>query len=232
MSRARGIGQNGLKLYSNITMPAKIDMTFQVTPASINGLGISSLKSNGYVQNVFMHTSATPGSNAGVLNPNPANGYAMIQLKQNFNKYLGFLASVAAPVTGSALTSVTAASVYVIGSVGTTTLAQWKATGLPAGLVPTIGQTFIATATGALGGTGTVFVPGVSGIGNVEMIGDPNTEVGNGAIATNAGALLFVQFLAPTSSSITTPIPVAPATNSIISLSAYYDMSSVTIDGL
>lgn len=232
MSVARGMGQNGGHYYSNITQPVKLDWNFVVDPTNGNGLGIRSLKSNGYVRNVFMHTSASAGSNDGYLNPNPPSGYALIQFNNNFNKYIGGFSGLVSPTTGSTGTSTTNHSVYIIASVGTTTLAQWQAAGLPPGLTPTAGQSFVAIATGALGGTGTVIAAGVSGIVSLEVIGDPNLSIANSSIAQNGGAWLLVQMLGATSSSVTTLIPTAPAAGSVIGMSAFFDLSSVSIDGL
>lgn len=226
MSFAHGVGQNGGRFYSNITQPAKIECNFIVDSTNGNGLGIRSLKSNGYIRNVFMHTTATPGTNDGYLNPNPAAGYALIQFKQNFNKYLGGSVGFVSPLTGSALTSVTAGLAYVITSLGTTTLAQWQAAGVPQGLVPSVGMSFIATETSAIGGNGTVQVPGASGIMSVEVVGDANQSIANSNIATNGGAWLLVQFLN------TSGAATAPANGTVVSLPAWFDMSSVTIDGL
>lgn len=232
MSVARGFGLNGQALYSNVCKPIEINLNFVVDSTNGNGLGIRSLKSNGYVRNVFMHTTASPGTNDGSLNPNPAAGYLLLQLKQNFNYYLGGFSGFVSPTTGSTLTSTTAHSPYIIASVGTTTLAQWQAAGLPQGLTPTVGQSFIATATGALGGTGTVIAPGVSGVTTLEVIGDPNQSIANSSIAANGGAWLLLQFLAPTSSSTTTPVPTAPANGTVVGMTVKFDGSSVTIDGL
>lgn len=290
MSVARGMGQNGGRLYSNITKPVKVDLSFIVDSANANGLGVSSLKSNGYVRNVFMHTSQTAGSNDGVLNPNPAVGYALVQLKNNFNIYLGCQASIASPTTGGTSGSVTNHNAEVIATLGTTTLAQWQAAGLPAGLVPAVGQSFIAIKTGAIGGTGTVIAAGVSGISSIEVVGNPNLSLANSSIAVNGGAYLLLQFLkqsvtmnsytpagtnsapaltmnsytpAGTNDASSPPIftgtpavltgsvaapaftgtpavltgsvslaPGAPLDNSVVSMSAWFDASSVTIDGL
>jgi hypothetical protein len=232
MSNPRGVGQNGGHYYSNITQPAKLDLSFIVDSANANGLGIRSLKSNGYVRNVFMHTSSTPGVNDGYTNPNPVAGYALIQFKNNFNKYLGGFTGFVSPTTGSGLTSVTNHEPYIIGSLGTTTLAQWQAKGVPPGITPAVGMSFIATATGSIGGTGTVYAPGISGIGSVEVIGNVNTSIANNSVHQNGGAWMLVQFLAPTSSSDTTPVATAPADESVIGMSCFFDMSSVTIDGL
>lgn len=232
MSTARSYGMSGTKYYTNVTKPIDCNLNFVVDPANGNGLGIRSLKSNGMVENVFMHTSATPGRNNGHLNPNPAVGFALIQFKNNFNVYLGGFSGFVSPLSGSPVTSTTAGGAYVIVSLGTTTLAQWQAAGVPAGLVPSVGMSFIAIATGAIGGTGAVEVPGVSGNISVEVVGDPNQSIANSSIAANAGAYLLIQFLAPTSSSVTTLIATAPAVGSVVGLCSRFDGSNVTIDGL
>lgn len=276
---------------SNLSEPIAICLNFTVDPTNGNGLGIRSLKSNGWVRNVFMNTSAsftgtvattaaqitgiasgtatllkgmpvqgtgiptgtiitgilssssvsisaTPtgnhtsetityqGYNGGIANPNPAAGYALIQMKQNFNIYLGGFTGFVSPTTGSTLTSITLGTPYIITSLGTTTLAQWNLAGLPLGLTPTVGQSFIAGETGAIGGTGTVKVQGVSGIVTVEVVGDPNQSISNSSIAANGGAWLLVQFLAATSTTVTTLIPTAPAANSTGGLFIFMDQST------
>lgn len=231
-SVSRGLGQNGGHFYSNITKPVKIDWNFVVDSTNGNGLGLRSLKSNGYLRNVFMHTSSTPGSNNGALNPNPPAGYALIQFNNNFNYYLGGFSGFVSPTSGSPTGSVVNHSVYIIAAVGTTTTAQWVAKGVPVGLTPAVGLSFVAIATGALGGSGTVIAAGVSGITSVEVIGDPNKSINNSSLAANGGAYLLVQFLGATSSSVTTLIPTAPANGSVVGMSAFFDASAVTIDGL
>ena len=123
MTVQRAPGINGGHFYSNIVTPIKIDCNFVVDSTNGNGLGLRSLKSNGFVRNVFMHTSATPGSNDGYLNPNPAAGYAYIQMKGNYNKYLGGFSGFVSPTTGSVIhvasSSVLTAGVpYIIAAVG------------------------------------------------------------------------------------------------------------------
>lgn len=232
MSVPRGNGQNGGHFYSNITQPVKLDWNFVVDSTNGNGLGIRSLKSNGYVRNVFMHTSASAGSNDGYTNPNPLAGYALIQFKNNYRYYLGGFSGFVSPTTGSAGGSTTAGTPVIIASLGTTTLAQWQAAGVPAGLTPSVGMSFVPVATGSIGGTGTVIAPGVSGITSVEVVGDPNQSINSNPIATSGGAWLLVQLLGATSSSVTTLVPTAPANGTTIGMSAFFDISSVTIDGL
>lgn len=232
MSLARGFGLNGKSLFSNVTKPCEVNCNFTVDSANGNGLGIRSLKSNGYIETVFMHTSATPGSINGFLNPNPPSGYAYIIFRNNFNYYLGGFSGQIVPLTSTSTTSVTKNSVYTITSLGTTTLAQWQAVGLPLGFTPTVGQTFIATATQSIGGTGTVGLPGEQVAPTVSVIGDPNQTINNSNIATNAGARILVQFAGPTSSGTTTLTPTAPADNTVVAMQFMFDGSSVTIDGL
>lgn len=294
MSVARGNGQNGGHFYSNITQPVKLDVQFTVTPS--NGLGVSSVMSNGYARNIFMHTSTTPASNNGYLNPNPANGIIMVQLQNNYKKFLGLNWSVQAPNTGSDLTSVSANVTYVITALGTASLAQWQAKGLPLGITPAVGVAFVATASGTIGGSATVKVPTVSGVSSIETIGDPNAALNAYPLSSYGGAILMLQCLGAgaftgtalgththdftviggqaaattnviaayagpligkeaatnatfvgadsasnggvVAASAGTPAGslaaalAAPATGSIINLSLYFDISSVSIDGL
>jgi len=235
MSVARGF-INGGHFYSNLAKPIKIDLNFVIDPANGNGLGIRSLKSNGYVRNVFMYTSATPGKGDGFTNPNPAVGFAWIQLTQNFNAYIGGFSGFVRKLSGSNVaidaTNLTLGQAYVITSLGTSTLADWQAIGLPAGLTPTPGQSFIAIKSGNGAGSGQVQVPVVSGITSVEVVGDPNTMINNSQISANGGAWVLVQFLAASSSTNTALVPNAPAVGSVVGMSMFFDGSSVTIDGL
>lgn len=229
MSYPRGNGQNGGHFYSNITQPVKLDFNFVVDSANGNGLGIRSLKSNGYVENVFMHTSSTPGrGNGNFLNPNPASGYILVQFRSNYKYYLGGFTGFVSPVSGSPLTSTTAGLAYTIVSLGTTTAAQWTAAGVPAGFTPAVGLNFIAKATGAIGGTGAVEIPATNGstIVTTDVLGDPNMSLNNSNVFSNAGAQLIVRCLNG-SMAIT-----APADNSVCGMSSFFDISSVTIDGL
>ena len=232
MSVARGFGLNGKSIYTNITKPILVFCNFIVDATNGNGWGIRSLKSNGYIESVFMHTSSTPGVINGYTNPNPPVGYIQVRFKNNFNYYLGGFTGWAAPLGSTSTTSTTANSVYAITSVGTTTLAQWQAVGLPQGYAPTVGQAFVATASQAIGGTGTVGVPGIPTTQILSVVGDPTQTLNNLNIATNAGASMIIQVLAPTNSSTTTLVAAAPANNTVMGLEFCFDGSSVTIDGL
>lgn len=224
MSYARGNGQNGGHFYSNVTQPVNLFVNFVVDPANGNGLGVRSVKSNGYIQNVFMNTSATPGvGNGGLVNPNPQAGTIMFQFKNNYNYYLGGFTGAVSPLSGSPVTSTTSGLVYVIVSLGTTTLAQWQAAGVIVGQTPAVGLAFVAKATGAIGGTGAVEVPATagSGITNYEVEGDAHLSV-NSSIAANAGMVVIVNAYA-------SGVLTAPATGSTLGASFFWDASSVGI---
>lgn len=113
-------GNNGGRYYSYLNRPVLIDCNFIVD--ATNGLGIRSLKGSG-VQNVFMHTSTTPAIGAnGVLNPNPAVGFALVQLANGYNRYAGGFSGVSSPVAGSNIaingSALTIGQPYIITSVG------------------------------------------------------------------------------------------------------------------
>lgn len=288
MSYSRGNGQNGGHFYSNITQPVKIDCNFVVDSTNGNGLGIRSLKSNGYVEHVFMHSTASftgtthtstlvdgiaSGTSAfsvgmpvqgsgivagttiasivssgsitlsaatsssttgsityqGVGSPNPEAGLILVQMKNNFNTYLGGFSGFGAQISGTPInvtTGVTAGLAYVITSLGTTSLAQWQKLGIPAGTTPAVGLAFIAPLTTTATGTGQIEVPATagSGITSVESFGDPHLS-NTSSIAQYSGQQIVL--LCYASGTLT-----APANNSTVGLSSFFDSSSVTIDGL
>ncbi len=225
MAVQRSYGLNGKSCYQNIAKPTSTWLNFTV--AATNGVGVTSVKSNGYVEYVFMHTSTTPASTGAFLNPNPDAGFALISIKNNaFQKFVGVRGTVVAPATSTTTTSTTANSPFVITALGTATAAQWLAVGLPAGMTAAVGQSFIATASQSIGGSATVGVPGVSNVAAISIVGDPSTMCGNTSIASNSGAqiiLLFQDFAGAA---------VAPTAASIVRLELVYDGSSVSIDGL
>lgn len=200
MTVARGFGLNGKSFYSNVCKPCEVNLQFTVT--ATNGLGVTSLKSNGYVRNVFMHTSTTPTANDGYTNPNPAAGFALIQLKQNFNKFLGMRYQIQSPNSGSDVkidnSAMTAGQAYVITTLGNATAAKWVAIGLPVGVTAAVGVSFIATGTGGAGNTLTsrVQVPSISGVSSMEIVGSPDLST-SANISPNGGQWVLAQFLAP-----------------------------------
>ncbi len=192
MSVSRGFGLNGKSFYSNISKPQSVFLSWSVL--ATNGLGVSSVKSNGYANYVFMHTSTTPTATNGRTNPNPAAGYALIGLTNNFNKFLGVRGQVSNPASNTSQTSVTTGGVYVITALGSATLAQWIAVGYPYGFTPAVGQSFVATASQAIGGSAMVGDPGKSLVSEIALVGDPSLLISNSNISQYGGAQIMLAF--------------------------------------
>ena len=165
----------------------------------------------------------------------PAANYIYIQFQDNFNAYYFGTSGFASPVSGTPI-SISGSSVmtignpYIIVSVGTSTQANWAAVGLPAGQIPTVGQSFIATATGGGTGTGIVEAPSVSGLTSIELVGDPNQSFGanfNGASFLGggwSGSYMVLQCLNGST-------PAAPANGTVIALSFFMGNSYIQVQG-
>jgi hypothetical protein len=232
MSTPRGFGLNGKSVYMNVAKPVTVWCNFIVDSTNGNGLGVRSIKSNGYIDNVFMKTTATPGTNAGITNPNPAAGYALIQFKNNFNFYLGGFTGFIKPTINNTTTALVAGNPYVITTLGTTTTAQWLSYGVFQGMTPAVGMSFISKVTASISGTGKVGQPGAQTTVSVGIVGDPNVSLNNSNVFTYGGALIMAQFSAATAAGDTTLIPAAPTDGSVVGMQFNFDASSVTIDGL
>lgn len=210
------------RIYTPHVMPVLLDCNFVVDSANGNGLGIRNLK-GGYVANVFMHTSSTPAPG----NPNPASGVIVVQLQDGYSRYFGGFSGQISNI-GASVTSLTANVAYVITSLGTATLAQWVAAGLPVGMTPAVGAAFIAAASGTIGGSATAAPSATSGSGidHIEILGDPNQTIAPNRSVS--GSLQGSQLIAQTffEGAIT-----APADGTVISLSFYLSNSSVMLAG-
>jgi len=237
MSTPRQFGLNGQKFYSNIAKPQQINLNFVIDSANGNGLGQRSLKSNGYIENVYCYTSATPSSKS----PAPAAGFFVIQLKNNFNAFIGMAGGFVSSLTGSNKidnTAITIGNPYIITTLGNATVAKWQAVGVPAGVTPAVGVAFIASSQGGSANTSTsrVSSPVPSGITSIEVIGDTKLT-SNSNVYANAGQYIVCQFLAPTVTAVTNAfegpmIATQPTNNSVVAISLLFDGSSVSIDGL
>ncbi len=222
---------NGGKIYAMETKPVLVQMSFQVDATA--ALGISNLKGP-LVSNVFMHsTHATPST---LPQANPAAGYIVIQLQDNYNRLLsGIEAIIQSPLSGSSLlvasAGLTVGLPYVITILGSTTTAAWHALGVPAGVSPAVGVSFVAAATSAVG-TGAVQVPAAAGAGilSMDIVGSPNLSVAPAPSANQGfGAQLILRCLKDSSSDA--PVIGTPADGSIISILMYMSDSSVTVQG-
>lgn len=224
------------RMYTGHVMPVLLDCSFVVDSTNGNGLGIRSLKGP-YVQNVFMHTTATPGlGNANPMfpgifptNPNPAVGNIIITMQDNYSKaYIGGF-SIISPL--GALVVITGGlvigAVYVIAIVGDATLADWAAVGLPAGIPPAVGASFVASSAGAGASVITrvaLTAAAGSGIAQMEVVGDSNT-----AIAPLPASTFGARFIIQTRSYANAL--AAPVDGTVIALSFLLGNSSVLVGG-
>lgn len=223
------------------------------------------------VQNVFMHTSTTPAvgnsnprtPNIVITNPNPASGIIVIQLQDEYNRILSIDSSIQSPNSGSDVkidnSAMTAGLAYTITTLGNATAAKWRAIGVPAGVTPAVGVSFIAASNGGAGNTLTsrVQVPlaGGSGIQSIEVVGDPDQSIAPNLTAQGFGSqiilacrnesLVMASYTpAGTNDGATPPIftgtpavltgtvspaLAAPAAGSIIRLKIYLSDSSVIV---
>jgi hypothetical protein len=223
---------SGGKLYSMHVKPVLLDCNFVVDSTNGNGLGIRSLKGP-MISNVYMHTSATPATGS----PNPAAGTILVQLSDKFNRSFSGFNAMVSPVSGTPIV-VTAAgahlvpgTAYIIVSLGTTTTAEWHSLGVPAGVTPAVGVSFISGSLTGIGvGSGAVEITAAAGtnIASIETVGDPNLSINPDPAAIPAqgyGASIILQCRDYTGAI------AAPADGSVISLAFYLSDSSITVQG-
>lgn len=154
-------------------------------------------------------------------------GIYQIQLKDNYNGLFGQSFNVRSPTTGSAVTagSFVATTIYQITTLGTT---NYNLIGVPAGITPTVGMSFVATGIGS--GTGTATAIGNSNISAIETVGTlagRNAQLNKQPFQANSGGYILFQTLAPTSSSVTTQIPTNPTSGCSIHFQFLLNNSSV-----
>lgn len=219
---------SGGKLYSMHVMPVIVDCNFVVD--STDADGITSLKGP-LVQDVFMNTSDTPSAN----NPNPAAGTIVVRLEDNYNGlYQVLKASIQSPNSGSDVkidnSAMTAGVAYTITTLGNATAAKWHAIGVPAGVTPAVGVSFIAASNGGAGNTLTSRVQASatagSGIASIEIVGDPNQSIAPAPSANQGFGSQIILQCRDYAGAI-----AAPADGSKISISMLLSNSSIQIGG-
>lgn len=184
---------------------------------------IASIVSSSSITLSAATSSSTTGSITyqAVGNPNPAAGEIVVQLTDNYTQYFGGFSGFVSPLNGSSSTSTTANVINVIVSLGTATLAQWQAVGLPIGIAPAVGVAFVANGSSLIGGSGAVQLRATAGAGidHIEVVGDPNmtmvnTSIRNPSVALAAGAYLYLACFKNTALT-------APAASTVVGLSFY-----------
>lgn len=216
---------SGGKLYSMHVMPVLVDCNFTVD--NTNPDGISNLKGP-LVEQVLMNSAAaTPSATI-------ATGTIVVQLQDNFNKLYSFSHAIIAPNSGSDVkidnSAMTAGVAYTITTLGNATAAKWHAIGVPAGVTPAVGVSFIALSNGGAGNTLTSRVQATvatgSSVASIELVGNPDMSIAPLASADQGfGAQMLLQCRDYAGAL------VAPAAGSKISLCFYLSNSSVQIQG-
>lgn len=218
---------SGGKIYSMHVSPVLLDCNFQVDATNANG--ITSLKGP-CISAVYMHsTHATPSAF------NPASGTILVQLQDNYNGvYSAGQPTIISPASASDVkidnSAMTAGVAYTITTLGNATAAKWHTIGVPAGITPAVGVSFIALSNGGAGNTLTSRVQtsaaAGSGIASIEMVKNPNNTLApDPSINQGYGGYIIFQCRDYAGAL------AAPAAGSIISLSFYLRNSSVTVSG-
>ena len=212
-----GVSSAGATFYGNVIAQASVTAT---QAGTIDGRLIA--------LTAAVTLSDTNAVNQPSTGSSPAAGVIVVQLQDNYNKILKGFKAIVSPVSGIPLTSTTAGTPVVIVSLGTATAAQWQAKGLPAGIAPAVGVSFVPTASGSIGGSAAVEVallPG-SGITTIETIGDANLSIApNPTKNQGFGGQIVLQCRDYDG------LKAAPADGSVISLAFLLNNSSVTVQG-
>ncbi len=212
-----GIPQDGNQIIpANNSVPVPIWFTISSGSATAGSIWTDGF-GNLYTVSATI-SSATLLKTTGVQSPGAAAGTLTFVSGTGSTTNLTYSSAVAGLATGFTFALVNYNS----------NLNCWTGVGVKPGVVPAVGVPFIATSSGVStggGSSGTVIAAGISGISSIEVIG--NTNLAIAPIATgysaNVGGWVLVQFLAPTSSSVTTLVPTAPAHNSVVGLSFEVD---------
>lgn len=190
--------------------------------------------------------TATPIGLVAAGSPNPAAGYMVVKLSDNYNGLLFYGMQDNSPLSGTNLgfiegensgtSGLTIGQDYVITVLGTTTTAAWVALGVPIGVTPALGVSFIAIATNSGLGTGKVQLNLATGSGIVkyDILGVPNKSIapiGPNYSTASIGSWFYFRCLAATSSSVTTLVATAPADGTVIYGQVYLSNTSLQLGG-
>ncbi len=213
---------SGGKQYSMHVSPVMIDCNFIVDDTAASG--ISDLKGP-CVAEVLMHSDhATPSMTL-------QDGSILIRLEDNYNGVYNVVqASIVLAASGSDVkidnSAMTAGVPYRITIVGDATQAKWEAIGLPEGVTPAVGVSFIAATNGGAGNTLTSRVQAAittSTVAAIQLAADPNLTSESEEAAYGAYIIMQCRDFAGAL--------VAPANGTKISIQMYMSNSSVQVQG-
>lgn len=222
-------------LYSPHVRPVLVDCNFIVDKTNGNGLGIRSLKGQG-VKAVYMTSSATPAPGNPLVN-GVSEGTIVVEFTDNFNRAYPGMFSIVSPVSGTPVkidnAALTVGLSYTIVILDPAiSQAQWASIGLPLGVAPAVGATFIASATGLAGSPNTSSarveqpLSTGSGIDHIETVGDPNTTIFPAPVgpSPNVGGQIVLQTWLDTA-------VTQPANGTVLGLTFYFNQSNVLVAG-
>lgn len=217
---------SGGKIYSMHVSPVMIDCRFEIDVDAANG--IANLKGPA-ISAVYSHsTAATPSS------PNPAAGTIVIRLSDNYQGlYSGVKAHIQSALSGSDVkidnSAMTAGVAYTITTLGNASATKWHTIGVPAGVTPAVGVSFVALSNGGAGNVLTSRVQAsatTSTVASIEIVGQANLSLNPTASANQGyGGQIILQCRDYAGAL------VQPAEGSIIYLMFYLSNSSVLIAG-
>lgn len=152
-----------------------------------------------------------------------AAGVYRINLQDDYYKWYSMEWIFNAPLSGTNVAdgAFVVGTPYQITTVGTT---NWQNVGLPVGITPTVGCTFVATTVGGAG-TGQAQAFTSSGIFTVEMIGNQNQQLATNIGTPNVGAYLYIKCLNAAGAA------TDPASGSTLGLMFYLSNSSIVVQG-
>ena len=219
---------SGGKIYAMHVKPVLIEASFLVDDTQVNG--ISSLKGP-CISAIYMNSAAaTPSS------PNPVAGTIVVRLQDNYNQLLAApKCTIVSPSSGSDVkidnSAMTAGVAYTITTLGDATAAKWHTIGVPAGVTPAVGVSFVALSNGGAGNTLTSRVQASatngSGIASIEMVRLANGDISPLPSANQGyGAQFILQCYDYAGAK------AAPAAGSQLQLMLYLSDSSVVTNGV
>ena len=217
----QNVASSGATFYGNIIAQASVTAT---QPGTIDGrliglTGAVTLSDTNAINNPVPTPPSPPTGSIGTI---------VVQLADNYNRVLKGFKSIVSPVSGTPLTATTAGVPSVIVSLGTATAAQWQAVGLPLGVAPAVGASFVPTASATIGGSAAIEAISAagSGIAAIETVGDPNLSVAPDPTKNQGfGSQIILQAYGYGGGAVT------PADGTVISLAFLLNNSGNTVQG-
>lgn len=187
--------------------------------------GAITISAASIITNVSSSSSTTTGPLAGTIVVKLVDGYN--RSLSGFSNVITGLAATNTSIDNSVLVIGTA---YVISVLGNAPASKWYAIGVPIGVKPAVGVSFIASSTG---GAGNILISKVvtaqatgSGIVTIEVLGDPTLSSNPLASANQGFGAQFILQCRGYSGAL-----AAPVDGTVISLAFLLSNSSIIVQG-